>query len=104
MSWQFFTRSAAGAGCKTVEIMVNSGLGNPIVKTTSKSAIPAVLLRGTFITGESCEILSRPEKARNEAANPIRIEVGAREWFANILGKSDKNSPKEICGKTVTRM
>ncbi len=84
--------------------MVNSGLVSPIVKTTSKSARPAVRLRGIFITGESCEILSSPEKARNEAANPIRIEVGASEWLANILGKSDKNSPKEICVKTVTRM
>jgi hypothetical protein len=52
--------------------MVRRGLVIPIVKTTSKSAMPATFLRGVFITGDNCEILSRPEKARNEAANPVR--------------------------------
>ena len=76
----------------------------PIVSTTINNAIPATFLRGVFITGESCEILSSPEKARNEAAKPIKIETGPSEWFANIWGIRARNSENEICVNTVTRI
>src|SRR6266566_1719075 len=88
-------------GNKVVESIVSKGLVIPIVSTTSKSASPATFLRGVFITGESCEILSRPEKARKEFAKPINRVAAVSLWFANIKGKSDKNSEKEICVKTV---
>src|SRR5512135_1697417 len=35
-------------------------------------------LRGSFMTGDSCEILSSPEKARNDPAKPTRIVTGVR--------------------------
>ena len=59
-----------------MENIVSSGLVNPTVSTTKTSAIPIVFLRGVFITGESCEMLSSPEKARNEPAKPIRTVIG----------------------------
>ena len=59
-------------GSKSVANMVSSGLVRPIVSTTSNNAMPATFLRGVFITGDNCEILSRPEKARNEPAKPTR--------------------------------
>src|SRR5947209_14856537 len=49
---------------KSVENIVKSGLVIPIVKTTSKSAKPATFLRGVFMTGESCEMLSDRKSTR----------------------------------------
>src|SRR5579863_2908964 len=92
------------AGSKIVESIVNSGLVMPMVNTTSKRAMPATFLRGAFITGESCEMLSRPEKARNDPAKPTRIVVGPSTWFWNILGKSERKVENERCVKTVMRM
>src|SRR5437879_2327774 len=60
------------AGSKSVANMVSSGLVRPIVNTTSNKAMLATFLRGVFMTGDNCEILSRPEKARNEPAKPTR--------------------------------
>src|SRR6266566_904669 len=83
--------------------MVKRGLVMPIVNTTNKSASPAVFLRGVFMTGESCEILSKPEKARNEPAKPVKRVAVVNTWPSNILGKSDKKYGKEIWVKTVNR-
>src|SRR6266581_7940827 len=96
--------SRVWVGNRVVVSMVKRGLVIPIVSTTNNNAIPATFLRGVFITGESCEILSRPEKARKEAAKPIKILAGPSEWFANIWGIRAMNSEKEICVKTVTRI
>src|SRR5579863_862786 len=74
--------------------MVKIGLVMPMVKTTMSSAIPATFLRGVFMTGESCEMLSRPEKARNEPAKPIKIETGVSVSCANIAGNSDRDMCK----------
>src|SRR6266487_2320863 len=41
-------------------------------------------LRGSFITGESCEILSNPEKARNDPAKPTSSVTGVRAFPLNI--------------------
>lgn len=60
------------AGSKSVANMVSRGLVKPIVTTTSNKAMPATFLRGVCMTGDNCEILSRPEKARNEPAKPTR--------------------------------
>src|SRR5438045_1591790 len=59
---------------KSGAILVSSGLVRPIVNTTSNRAMAATFLRGAFMTGDNCEILSRPEKARNEPAKPTRRE------------------------------
>jgi hypothetical protein len=56
--------------------MVSNGLVKPTVRITRKSAIFPTLLRGSFMTGESCEILSRPEKARNDPAKPTSRVMG----------------------------
>ena len=104
ISWAESTGSLASRGCKRVESMVRMGLVTPMVNTTSKSAIPATFLRGVFMTGESCEMLSKPEKARNEPAKPIRMETPVSFSCANILGKSDRKEEKDIWVKTVTRM
>ena len=91
------------AGSSSVENIVSSGLVTPTVITTIARAIALVLFRGTFITGESWEMLSRPEKARNEPAKPIRMVTGVSVWFANIFGKSERNWARVRCEKTVAR-
>src|SRR5207248_10260867 len=58
-------------------------------------------LRGAFIEGESCEMLSRPENARNEPAKPTRIELGVSDACANILAKREGNSEMGMWVKTV---
>src|SRR5438477_13082673 len=90
-------------GSKSVENIVKSGLVNPIVKTTSKSAKPATFLRVLLMTGETCEILSRPVKARHEPATPDRLVASPIERFSNTLGHDDNNKQHEICVKTEIR-
>ena len=84
--------------------MVSNGLVSPIVSTTSKSATPAVRLRGILITGDSCEILSRPENARNEPAKPTRIEIGVSLPCPNISENIERNCARDMWVKTVTRI
>jgi hypothetical protein len=76
--WLESTGSAAARGSKRVESIVKSGLVRPTVKMTRKSAIFPTSLRGSFMTGESCEILSNPEKARNDPAKPTSRVTGVR--------------------------
>src|SRR5436189_3075508 len=75
-----------------------------MVITTNRSAILIIFLRGVFIDGESCEMLSRPENARNAPANPTRIEVGVRDACANMLVKRKGNSAMGMWVKTVQMM
>src|SRR5579885_1563236 len=66
---------------------VNGGLVIPTVSTTSRRASRIVRLRGGFITGASCEMLSSPEKARNDPANPVssvKIVRGLPENMAAV--------------------
>src|SRR6266516_1265437 len=75
ISWLFFTGSAASCGCNSVESIVNRGLVNPIVSTTSKSAIPATFLRGVFMTGESQEGSCKADKDRDRCERVIGKHV-----------------------------
>ena len=68
MIWLESTGSAAALGRRSVDSIVSNGLVRPTVRMTRKSAILPTTLRGSFMTGESCEILSNPEKARNDPA------------------------------------
>src|SRR5437016_3974495 len=95
---------AASPGSNRVENIVSRGLVIPMVTTTNKSANPVMRLRGVFMTGASWEILSKPEKARNEAAKPNRSTMGVSELCSNIFGNSEKNSDKDRWVKTVTRI
>jgi hypothetical protein len=104
ISWFDSTGSLASGVRRSVDSMVSNGLVNPMVNTTSKSAIPATFLCGYFITGESWEILSSPENARKAPANPVRKVTGLNGLSANILGSSAKKSPKDICVNTVNRI
>src|SRR5450756_1651363 len=83
ISWVESTGSAAAFGCKRVENIVSKGLVKPIVSTTIRSATPATFLRGVFITGESCEILSRPERASKANKD--------RDWRKSVAGKHSRN-------------
>ena len=87
-----------------MENIVSRGLVIPMVTTTNKSANPVIRLRGVFMTGASWEILSKPEKARNEAAKPNRSTMGVSELCSNIFGNSEKNSDKDRWVKTVARI
>ena len=67
---------------------VKNGLVSPIVSTTAPMASRATRRRGSRITGESCEILSRPEKARNAPAyrsGPSAVPGAARQ---RLIGDS----------------
>jgi len=75
---------AAAFGSRSVESMARSGLVRPTVRMTRNSAIFPTTLRGSFITGESCEILSNPEKARNDPAKPTSSVTGVRAFPLNI--------------------
>ena len=87
--WIGFANTLSGSN--RVENIVNSGLVKPTVSTTSARAIPMTFFLGALITGESWEILSKPEKARNEAAKPIRIVAGVSAWFTNMAGNRERN-------------
>ncbi len=95
------TGSPAWWGSKIVESIVSKGLVIPIVNTTIKRAMPATLFRGVLMTGESWEMLSRPEKARNAPAYPIKMKPGVSVRWSNMLGNNDKKEENEIWGKTV---
>src|SRR5258708_33437167 len=62
-----------------VEKIVSSGLVMPTVITTSANAQVTVLRRGSAMTGESCEMLSRPENAKNAPENPVSMTTGVME-------------------------
>ncbi len=62
-----------------VEKIVSSGLVMPTVITTSANAKVTVLRRGSAMTGESCEMLSSPENARNAPENPVSMTTGVME-------------------------
>lgn len=98
------TGSIAACGSSNVENMVKSGLVRLTVKTTRTSAIVLTVRRGIFITGDNCEILSSPEKARKDPAKPTSKATSVRERPLNMEENKDKNCSKEICRKTVTRI
>jgi len=98
------TGSLTASGKSMVAKKVSVGLVIPMAMTTRSIALPATRLRGSFIVGESWEILSRPEKARKEPAKPTSKEKGVRLWLANMRGIKDTISVKERWENTVTRI